>query len=186
MASLIGLGILLPYLLRRYRNYILQRGRRDTITAAPREVARTDLDHSYRRTLAAAQELEAATLTTIKKEPMTPNSCHCTLAAAQELHHVQAAIKKEPVSPCSCRRTLSMPVISLICLNASKTVWKFQAKKKHFDAWGNMISWKNETMVEKIKNGMQVCLKHLRPFSIVIYFLFVKQLSQRWWGQSIE
>lgn len=103
MAGLIGLGILLRYLLRRYRNYILRRGRRDTITAAPRE------DHSYRRTLAAAQEVEAATLATIKKEPVTPHSCHCTLAAAQELRH---AIKMEPVSPRSCRRTLSMPVIS--------------------------------------------------------------------------
>uniref|UniRef100_A0A8W8MG10 Uncharacterized protein n=1 Tax=Magallana gigas TaxID=29159 RepID=A0A8W8MG10_MAGGI len=85
MAGLIGLGILLQYL------------------------PRTDLDHSYRRTLAAAQEVEAATLTTIKKEPVTPHPCHCTLTAAQELHY---AIKKEPVSPCSCRRTLYMPVIS--------------------------------------------------------------------------
>lgn len=104
MAGLIGLGILLRYLLRRYRNYILRRGRRDSITAAPRE------DISYRRTLAAAQEVEAAaTLATIKKEPVTPHSCHCTLAAAQELRH---AIKQEPASPRSCRRTLSMPVIS--------------------------------------------------------------------------
>lgn len=103
MAGLIGLGILLRYLLRRYRNYILRKGRRDTITAVPRE------DHSYRRTLAAAQEVEVATLATIKKESVTPHSCHCTLAAAQELRH---AIKMEPVSPRSCRRTLSMPVIS--------------------------------------------------------------------------
>lgn len=104
MAGLIGLSILLRYLLRR--------GRQDTVTVAPREVANIRADHSWRRTLSAAQELEAAILTAIKKEPVTPHSCHRTLAAAQELHHLQAAIKKEPATICSCHRTLSMPALS--------------------------------------------------------------------------